>query len=535
MSSKPSHQHNGHSSHPSHTSHQNHGGGNGHHAAHTAHRSHAADADKGDDGHDSVLRPPAKASHHKPERADETKAAAVDLIRQKLDAIYAEDTGNSGGSDTTNTSRAGQAKTADYVLEPAAQAEIAEVDRLRSGRSKHQQFMYDLHNSGKGMAAIQTAWHQYYLGLPDDEKREVWQEFYSTASSKANDQAGPAITTTTASTTPQPAVSAHPKPDLTQIYPTPTRTPEPNLAPVYQADDGGTPPAETARDSASNPLQAPSPSDTPDTKASLTAADRVATNAIRDKIRSRVGSRTQLKVKHHVQSLLFGLGFGGLVVLIVLFSFFNEVVIAPFIQPSRSVSATPIIVGTGGVAATGKNEVLIPKINLEIPLDFSAKTIDEKEIETGLDNGVVHYPTTSLPGQQGNAAFFGHSSNNIFNPGKYKFAFVLLHELEPGDTFYLSYNGTMYAYQVFDKKIVEPTDVGVLNPVAGKSATATLITCDPPGTSLRRLVVWGEQVSPNPSANAVAAPTPTTSGAEQALPGNGPTLWRRLLNAISGN
>ncbi len=432
----------------------------------------------------SVLQPAQSAANTGASRAPESKNAAADIVRQKLAAIYGE--------------------------EPGAQEEIAEVKAITSHRSKHQQFMLDLNNSGKPLAQIQAAWHQYYAELPDDQKREVWQEFYNnSAKSKAAQghaqlqaaaQPQPVQTPQQQSHISQQAQQApiHTRSPLTQPVPTVVTTPQDQL-PGYNAAD-----------------------------------DRSPSN-IREQIRGKVGSRSKLKVKHHIQSLLFGLGFGGLVLVIVLFSFFNEVIIAPFIQPSRKVSATPIIVGTDATTSPDKSEVIIPKINLEIPLDFSAKSIDENEIENGLENGVVHYPTTALPGQQGNAAFFGHSSNNIFNPGKYKFAFVLLHELVTGDTFNLTYKGVNYTYQVFDKKVVDPSDVSVLNPVAGKASTAVLITCDPPGTSLHRLVVWGEQVSPNPSTNVVPAPTPTTSGAEQTLPGNGPTLWRRLVNAITGN
>ena len=418
-----------------------------------------------------VLKPPAEPAA----RSTDTNPAA-DLIRQKLASIYAD--------------------------EPAAKAEIAEVKDLPPPRSRHQQFMYDLNRSGKPLSQIQAEWHQYYLGLNDQEKRQVWQEFYANSANQRQQRSQPQAA---------PRSEAQPQ--------TPSRTPNP----LY--------PAAVTPDNSNSVLHV-EPIEPP-----KAVEDDRQPDAIRQSLRQRVDSRAKLKVKHHLQSLAFGLGFGGLVILIVLFSFFNEVVIAPFIQPSRTVSATPIIVSSDGVAATDKNEVIIPKINLEIPLDFTSKTIDEKEIEKGLDNGVVHYPTTSLPGQQGNAAFFGHSSNNIFNPGKYKFAFVLLHELQPGDTFYLTYDGVVYSYLVYDKKIVEPTDVGVLNPVEGKKATATLITCDPPGTSLRRLVVWGEQTSPNPNSN-IASQAPaanTTRSTDQNLPGNGPTLWKRLVNAITGD
>ncbi len=108
-------------------------------------------------------------------------------------------------------------------------------------------------------------------------------------------------------------------------------------------------------------------------------------------------------------------------------------------------------------------------------------------------------------------------------------AFVLLHTLVPGDIFYITYNGKVYSYQVYQKQIVSPSDVGVLGNVPDKAATATLITCDPPGTSINRLVVWGEQISPDPAGN-VAATTAVVTTQPVALPDNGPTLWSRFIH-----
>src|SRR5581483_9259231 len=179
-------------------------------------------------------------------------------------------------------------------------------------------------------------------------------------------------------------------------------------------------------------------------------------------------------------------------------------------------------------------EVIIPKINVEIPVNYGETSTDENTIENDLQSGVVHYPTTVFPGQNGNAAFFGHSSNNIFNQGKYKFAFVLLHTLVPGDTFYLTLNSKVYVYKVITKNIVDPSNVGVLGPVPGQSATATLITCDPPGTSLHRLIIVGQQISPNPSGNTTAQAPPTNNQVSRTLPGNGPTLWTKFVSTIWG-
>lgn len=255
-----------------------------------------------------------------------------------------------------------------------------------------------------------------------------------------------------------------------------------------------------------------------------------STRNLKHKIANRVSAGGQLTLKHHLQSLGFGLATGTVVIVIFLFTFFNEYIIAPFIQPSRNVSSTPIIL-TSNTASTASPNVTIPKINVEIPVDFNVDTYNENVIENDLGDGVIHYPNTVLPGQNGNAAFFGHSSGNIFNNGKYKFAFTLLHDLTTGDLFYITYNGTTYAYRVFAREVVPPSDVGVINETQGQQATAELITCDPPGISTNRLVVWGEQISPSVSTN-TAASTPTVTGSPSQIAGNGPTLWSQFVNWV---
>ena len=397
---------------------------------------------------------------------------AADLIRQKIAQIYAE--------------------------EPDAFAEERKAEIARP-RSKHQQYMYELSTSGRSLAEIQTAWHLYYVNLPDAEKHEVWREFYRAAGvaqpQRPTAQPGrlPA---------PRPPCSTPPRIDL-------PAQPKPPVPPAARISIGAQRPAGPA----------------------IKPAEAIAD--LRRTIRDKVSYNGRLQAKHHLQSVLFGLGVGCVTLVIFLFGFFNEVIIAPFIQPARAATATPIIIDPSTITPSSTPEIIIPKINLEIPADFSQTSTDEATIENALENGIVHYPSTVMPGQAGNTAFFGHSSNNIFNPGKYKFAFVLLHELVPGDTFYITYNGKVYIYKVFSTRIVEPTEVSVLDPVAGHAATATLITCDPPGTSLHRLVVVGDQISPDPGTNqSNAAPAASPATASPELPGNGPTLWSRLWNSI---
>ncbi|HSX15175.1 MAG TPA: sortase [Candidatus Saccharimonadales bacterium] len=401
------------------------------------------------------------------ERDEPSKTSAIALIRSKVARAYG--------------------------MEPNAAEELAEAQAARTP-SKHQRFMQELSSSGKSLAEIQTAWHKYYTTLSDKEKHEVWQEFY-----EANQH------------TPYQKLFQKQQPVHSRYQPAPEALLQPATQPqgVVVADH--------------TPVQPYTPR--------KSVGDRTASRALKGKIAKKISANGKLTAKHHLQSLGFGLASGFVVLVLFLFTFFNEYIIAPFIQPSRNVSSTPIILSDNTVAADAPPSVTVPKINIQIPLNFNVSSFDETEVENGLKSGVVHYPSTVLPGQNGNGAYFGHSSGNIFNNGKYKFAFTLLHDITTGDLFYITYSGKTYAYRVFAREIVPPSDVGVILDTKGKQATATLITCDPPGISTNRLVLWGEQISPDPAGNS-AAPASTGATGPGSLAGNGPTLWSQFVDKL---
>ena len=388
---------------------------------------------------------------------------AADLIRAKLNDLYAQ--------------------------EPNAKEEIAEAKQEKH-RSKHQQYMFDLSQSGRSLAEIQTAWHNYYLSLPNDEKHQVWQEFYDEYNKRGVSLGVGHPSQITQTTT-----------DKTAQLTTPT-------------------PVEHISHNTAKARRRHHPH---------------GTRTVSSVKKQLVGSATKARhSKHggHLKSLAFGLASGLIVVVILLFSFFNERFLAPFITPSKTVSNNSIIIDQNATTAGPEPLIIIPKINVEIPVVYDEPSIDENAIHSALDRGVVHYATTPNPGELGNGAIFGHSANNIFNKGKYKFAFVLLKRLENGDTFILQKDGKRYVYRVFDKKIVKPQDVSVLNYNYGKPATFSLITCDPPGTSLNRLIVTGEQITPDPASN-VSSSAKTNEGVPKTLPSNSETLWHRLTSWLS--
>lgn len=246
---------------------------------------------------------------------------------------------------------------------------------------------------------------------------------------------------------------------------------------------------------------------------------------LKKRVLNTVSANGRLKKNDHVKSFAFSVVFASLITGVLFFITNNERFIAPFIQPSKNASAAPII--TDGTAVGQEAKIIIPKINLEAPLSLDSPSNAESDIQKALEKGVTLYPDTGKPGEVGNPTFFGHSSNNLFNKGAYKFVFVRLHQLEVGDTYAINYNGVQYVYKIFSREIVSPNRVDILY-ARPKDVMSTLITCDPPGTSNNRLVLQGEQISPDPAKNVASTATISEERPEE-IPSNAPSLLSRLF------
>jgi sortase A len=117
----------------------------------------------------------------------------------------------------------------------------------------------------------------------------------------------------------------------------------------------------------------------------------------------------------------------------------------------------------------------------------------EKGEEKALHDGTLHVRGTGFPWQEeANVYIAGH---RLGYPGTRSHrVFWDLNELERGDRIFLTdADGTRYTYKVFRKFVVDPTDVHVLRPIAGKNVVS-LQTCTLPDYS-RRMIVQGELVS----------------------------------------
>lgn len=231
-------------------------------------------------------------------------------------------------------------------------------------------------------------------------------------------------------------------------------------------------------------------------------------NELLDKIKQQSG---KIRSNRHFRPVLVALS----VALLFGFLQFNQLLFASvlaFAVPASNSSSSSYIDPSTDILVSKDPVLKIPQINVEAPIDFSLNTLEESVVQSKLKNGVVHYPiagASARPGEVGNTVILGHSANDVFDDGAYKFVFLHLDRLSVGDTFYINYEGKRYTYSITEKKVVDPSEVSSLAVNNGKPM-ATLVTCTPPGTALKRLLVIGEQIAPDPA-------TATSKPAESSM------------------
>jgi len=249
---------------------------------------------------------------------------------------------------------------------------------------------------------------------------------------------------------------------------------------------------------------------------------------LRHKIRTTVKTQSsRIKSSNHFKPLIAAFSVGGAFLLLN----YNQVIVGAvkqYVAPG-SIVTTPVIVEPNANAQVGPEpKIIIPKIGVEVPVVYDEPRVDEPSYQKALERGVVRLGSTADPGTKGNVVIGGHSSNNVFNAGGYKYVFVNLKRLDVGDILYLNYNGKRYTYKItVAKKIITPTDVTVLAPTT--RPTVTLFTCDPPGTNVNRLIVQAEQIDPSPTTAPANTNKPTETNSSNPLPSVAPSIWDRIF------
>ena len=138
--------------------------------------------------------------------------------------------------------------------------------------------------------------------------------------------------------------------------------------------------------------------------------------------------------------------------------------------------------------ANQKNQVDTPSYTISIP-KIKIEEAMVSTTDTDLKKHLVNYQGTSIPGKNGNAVIFGHSTlPQLFNAKDYKTIFANAYKLKNGDNIYAMLNGVTYTYKIFKIVVVNPTDTSALIQDYDNSYL-TLVTCTPPGTIWKRLVI----------------------------------------------
>ncbi|MFC1626573.1 sortase [Patescibacteria group bacterium] len=143
-----------------------------------------------------------------------------------------------------------------------------------------------------------------------------------------------------------------------------------------------------------------------------------------------------------------------------------------------------------------------PQKNIVTPVNIYTLSVPRLKIKDAtvkiagddLNESLIHYGGTGLPGEYGNTVIFGHSVlPQFFSPTDYRTIFSTLPTIEKGDEIFIDYDGITYKYIVEDLVVRDPTDLTALEQLYDNSYI-TVITCVPPGTYWKRLNVRAKLV-----------------------------------------
>ena len=138
--------------------------------------------------------------------------------------------------------------------------------------------------------------------------------------------------------------------------------------------------------------------------------------------------------------------------------------------------------------------VVIPKIGANARVLANVDAAEEKIYLEALNKGIAHASGTKFPGESGHIFLFAHSTDYFWNVGSYNAIFYLLNKLAKGDEVDVFFKGQRYVYQVINSVVADPSQVEYLTRKSNKELL-TLQTCWPPGTTLKRLLVFASRVA----------------------------------------
>jgi len=138
--------------------------------------------------------------------------------------------------------------------------------------------------------------------------------------------------------------------------------------------------------------------------------------------------------------------------------------------------------------------IVIERIGVNAPIVADVSITDQNAYSEALKHGVAHASTSNYPSNKpGNVYLFAHASINFWRLGKYANVFNLIRKLNYGDRIHIFYKGEAFVYEVVNKEVIKGWNTyPITRPVV--EPLLTLQTCDPPGTTLNRMVVTAKLI-----------------------------------------
>lgn len=161
---------------------------------------------------------------------------------------------------------------------------------------------------------------------------------------------------------------------------------------------------------------------------------------------------------------------------------------SPPLSPSPEVLPSPDPLSESSKEAAGEGFLEIPKLDIRAPLVF-IDGFDEASFQQGLKKGVVFYPDSVLPGQEGQTIILGHSAPVGYPRINYDWVFSRLNELEQGDEIFVHFNESLYQYQVREKSFLQKGEEITPKILTNYSNMLILVSCWPPGRDKDRIVI----------------------------------------------
>lgn len=166
--------------------------------------------------------------------------------------------------------------------------------------------------------------------------------------------------------------------------------------------------------------------------------------------------------------------------------------------PVPPVTTTPAVMPINGIdpdaaanASTKMFAISMPSLAIKDLTITHPNDLTHDGLLAPLQQGVGHL--FSYPGQNGKILIYGHSSSYPWDISEFTKIFRKINKLEVGDKVYVTYNSTLYTYQVSRKETVAAGDTSAYNQ-EGKEELI-LYTCWPPDSIKQRYLVHAELVT----------------------------------------